>query len=441
MSVAPQTTGDEPGAVRATGVELYAVAVASLRESVVENGLPLVELGIDGTRAVTVLVAFDAGARAERPEENGIAHFLEHLVFKGSERYPSHREITRTAERLGARVNAYTSHDLVAFHVTCRAEAVMEAADLLTDFVARPLLDPDGLERERGVVIQEIAQSDDQPPRVASNLLDRAAHGEHPLGRAILGPREHLESFSREAVLGFRERRWAPARGAAFVAGNVSCVEAPRLAELFGRFPARPGADRSEPAHPFERRVLAEERDTEQSHLRLHWPAPIDFRDPAQRAALTVYATLLGGSMGSRLFDEIREQRGLCYSIWAHPHVHADFGSLRVGAGLESGKCVEAYQRIVEIVHELAADGPRPEEVERVRPYAAGSLVLALERSQTVAGRAADRRIILGETGSPEEAIAALDAVTEADVREVARAISGAPTVACVGPHEAADFE
>jgi predicted Zn-dependent peptidase len=144
--------------------------------------------------------------------------------------------------------------------------------------------------------------------------------------------------------------------------------------------------------------------------------------------------------MGSRLFDEIREQRGLCYSIGAQGRLHADTLGLGVSAGLGSSKCVEAYERILAIVNELATDGPHPEEVERVRPFAAGSLVLALERSQAVANRAADRRIVLGEDGSPEEAIDALDAVTEADVREVARAVSGAPAVACVGPHAAADF-
>ena len=415
-------------------------AVISMGETALENGLALVELGMDGTRAVTVFVALAAGSRSERPEENGIAHFLEHLVFKGSDRYPTTRDIMRTAERLGARLGAHTTHDLVAFYVTCRAEAVMDAADLLTDFVSGPHLDPDALERERGVVVQEIAQWDDQPTRLSSYLLDRAAHGEHPLGRPILGPAEHLRSFSRDEVVSFRERRWSPADGGAFVAGNLSAVDAPRLAELFGRFRAGGAAEPVEPAPPFERRVVVAERETNQSHLRLHWPAAIDPRDAAQRAAFNVYATLLGGSMGSRLFDEIREQRGLCYSIGAHGRLHADTMGLGVSAGLESAKCVEAYERIVAIVNELASEGPHPEEVERVRPFAAGSLVLALERSQAVANRAADRRIVLGEQGSPEEAIDALDAVTEADVREVARGVSGAPAVACVGPHEAAEF-
>src|SRR5213082_4276756 len=139
------------------------------------TGLPLVRLNMDGTRAVTALVAFDAGACNERPEENGMAHFLEHLVFKGGEKYPTYKQINETAERLGGVLNAYTSHDLVAFHLTVRAESAGAAIDLLSDFVARPRLDAEELDRERGVVIQEINRSKDQPSVVAEHLIDEAA--------------------------------------------------------------------------------------------------------------------------------------------------------------------------------------------------------------------------------------------------------------------------
>ena len=412
-----------------------------LRDTVLDNGLPLVQLAMPGTRAVTLLVAFDAGARTERPEENGMAHFLEHLVFKGGEKYATYRDVNETAERLGAQLNAYTSHDVVAFHVTCRAEAVMDAADLLTDFVAKARVDGDELERERGVVIQEINRSDDAPASVASKLLDLAAFGDHPLGRAVLGPAEHLESFSRDAIRAFRERRWAPARGGAFVAGDLSSVDAGRLGELFGRFPARIEQDGVEPAPDFERRILVTERETNQSHLRLHWRTPIDPTDLSQRAALGVYATLLGGSMGSRLFDEIREQRGLCYAIRSASYAHADASSLEVASGLDSSKCEEAYTRIREIVADLAENGPREEEIERARAYAAGATVLALEGTNAVARRAASQKVTFGEITSPEEAIGALDGVTSDEVREVARGVAGAPTVACVGPHAVEDFE
>src|SRR5438270_9233102 len=203
------------------------------------NDLTVHQLALPGTRALTVLVAFDAGARNERPEENGMAHFLEHLVFKGGEKYPTYKEVNETAERLGGVLNAYTSHDLVAFHITVRAESAGAAIDLLSDFVGRPRIDAEELDRERGVVIQEINRAYDQPSTVAEYLIDRAAFGEHPLGRTVLGPEEDLRSFTREAIIAFRTRRWAGARGGAFLAGNLDHLPAEGdLLESFARFPA-----------------------------------------------------------------------------------------------------------------------------------------------------------------------------------------------------------
>jgi predicted Zn-dependent peptidase len=314
-----------------------------ITSSAASNGLPIHRVALEGTRATTILVAFDAGARTERPDENGMAHFLEHLVFKGGEIYDDYRKVNETAERMGGALNAYTSHDLVAFHITVRAESAMEAIDLLTDFVGRPKIDASELDRERGVVIQEIQRYKDQPSMVAEEVIDRAAFGDHPLGRTVLGPEEHLRTFTRDGIVAFRERRWAGARGGAFIVGNLEHVaENGEVAERFGRFPDLPAPEPYEPAPPLRADRLVEQRETNQSHLRMSYRPEVDVSDPRARAAFTIYATLLGGSMGSRLFDEIREQRGLCYSVWAVDHAYADVPSLQLGAGLESGKCIEA---------------------------------------------------------------------------------------------------
>jgi predicted Zn-dependent peptidase len=387
------------------------------------------------------LVAFDAGARNERPEENGMAHFLEHLVFKGGELYPTYKEINETAERLGGVLNAYTSHDLVAFHITVRAESAPAAIDLLTDFVARPCLDPEELERERGVVIQEINRAYDQPATVAGYLIDRAAFGEHPLGRTVLGPEENLRSFTREAIVAFRERRWAGARGAAFLVGNLDHLPpADVLADRFARFPSLPEPEPYEPAPDRAPQVLVEERDTNQSHLRMIYRPSLPVRDARKRAALSIYATLLGGSMGSRLFEELREKRGLCYSVYAVDHAFADIPILQLGSGLESAKCVEAYTRMREIVDELRDQGPTREELERARAYAAGRRVLAFENTGAVASYAAKQTVTFGDSIDPEEAIARLDAVTHEEVRDVAAGVPAQLAVAVVGPHSAEEF-
>jgi predicted Zn-dependent peptidase len=409
--------------------------------SVPSNGLPLFRIALPGTRALTVLVAFDAGARNERAPENGMAHFLEHLVFKGGEKYPSHKDINQTAERLGGVLNAYTSHDLVAFHITVRAESAQAAIDLLSDFLARPRLDPEELDRERGVVIQEINRAYDQPSMVAEYLIDRAAFGDHPLGRTVLGPEENLKRFTREELIAFRERRWAGGRGGAFLVGNLDHLpEQSLLEDCFGRFPDLPTPEPYEPAPAFAPQTLVDERDTNQSHLRMIYRPQVPATDARKRAALTIYSTLLGGSMGSRLFEEIREKRGLCYSVYAVDHAFADVPILQLGSGLESSKCVEAYTRMREIVQELREQGPTEEEVQRARAYAAGRRVLAFENTNAVARYAANQTIVFGESIDPDDAIAALDAVTFQEVREVAAGVADDLAVACVGPHAAEEF-
>jgi predicted Zn-dependent peptidase len=417
--------------------------MSSITVTTLRNGLRLHRIAVEGTRAVTILAAFDAGARTEHPEENGMAHFLEHLVFKGGEKYPTYRDVNEEAEGIGAVLNAYTSHDLVAFHITARGQRGLEAADLLTDFVARPRLDADELNRERGVVVQEIARSEDQPAVMAEHLIDEAVFGDHPLGRPVLGPAEHIrDTFTRDGIVAFRTRRWAPARGAAFVVGNLESLsdEGP-LEELFERFTPGPEPEPYDAAPPFHPQLLVRERDSNQSHLRLSYRPSVDVSAPRERAALAIYATLLGGSMGSRLFDEIREQRGLAYSVSAFPHAYSDVPILQLSAGLDSAKCVEAYRRMREIVTELREQGPTEAEVKRAQAYAAGARTIAFENTGAVARYAAQQTIVYGEGVDPDTTIELLDQVTFDEVRTVAAGVADELSVACVGPHTVEELE
>jgi predicted Zn-dependent peptidase len=415
--------------------------MAAITEKTLRNGLPLYRIPVDGTRSITIMVAFDAGARSERPAENGMAHFLEHLVFKGGEKYPTYRDVNEAAEGIGAVINAYTSHDLVAFHITARAERALEAADLLTDFVGRPRIDSEDLDRERGVVVQEIARANDQPAVQAGHLIDEAAFGDHPLGRPVLGSVEHIrDEFTREAIVAFRSRRWSPNRGGAFLVGNLEHLDEGAAQELFERFPSHPQPEPFEPAPPFGPRVLVRERDSNQSHLRMAYRPAIDPGDPGQRAAIQIYSTLLGGSMASRLFDEIREQRGLAYSVSSFAHAYSDVPVLEMSAGLQSEKAVEAYTRMREIVAELHQDGPTRQEVERARAYAAGARAIAFENSRAVASHAAQQRVVYDEDVDPDRAIRLLDEVTYEQVVEAAAGVEDELAVAVVGPHAVEDF-
>ncbi len=369
-----------------------------------------------------------------------MAHFLEHLVFKGGEKYPTYKDVNEAAENIGAVLNAYTSHDLVAFHITARAQKAREAADLLSDFVGRPRIDQAELDRERGVVVQEIARANDQPATVAEHLIDEAAFGDHPLGRPVLGTTEHIrDTFTREGIIAFRSRRWSPKRGGAFAVGNLEGLNG-ELDELFGRFPSAPEPEGYEPAPAFAPRILVQERDSNQSHLRMSYRPQVEVSDARQRAALTIYSTLLGGSMGSRLFDEIREQRGLAYSVHSVAHAYADVPILQLSAGLESSKAVEAYTRMREIVTELREEGPTESEIERARAYAAGARTIAFENTGAVARHAAQQAIVYREGVDPDRTIELLDQVTADEVREVAVRVDDELSVACVGPHAVEDF-
>jgi predicted Zn-dependent peptidase len=300
------------------------------------------------------------------------------------------------------------------------------------------------MNRERGVVVQEIARADDQPSVMAEHLIDEAVFGDHPLGRPVLGPAEHIrDSFTREAIVAFRTRRWAPATGAAFAVGNLSALgDDGKLDELFGRFAQEPVPEAYDRAPAPRPRILVRPRDSNQSHLRLSYRPTVDVANPRDRASLAIYSTLLGGSMGSRLFDEIREQRGLAYSVSSFPHAYSDVPILQLSAGLESAKCVEAFKRMREIVTELREDGPTESEVERARAFAAGARTIAFENTGAVARYAAQQAIVYrSDDVDPDSSIELLDEVTYEDVRDVAAGVRDELSVACVGPHTVEELE
>ena len=404
------------------------------------NGFRVRRCHSDGTRAVTLLIAYDAGTRSERPEENGIAHFLEHLVFKGGESYPTHRDVNTAADRLGARLNAQTSHELVAFFIRVRAERAAEAADLLTDMVGRPRLDADELDRERGVVFQEIARNEDQPRSRVWDLSGPAAFGDHPLGWRVLGTEESLAGIGPDQVRHFRERRWSASRACALIVGNGAGLSDAEFAPFLDRLADAPEPPVPQPPPAFDPRVLVDERDSSQSHLVLTWRPDLDVGDPRIRAAFSVYAMLLGGSMGSRLVTEIREERGWAYSVRAEADALSDAAALYVSAGLDSTRAIDATHRAVEIVDQLAAGGPSDDEFDRARSAAAGRRALALENTTTAAIHLAEELLLHGHETDLTEAVESLDAVQLDDVAAVAAATAGAPAIACVGPHAAEDF-
>ena len=373
-----------------------------------------------------------------------MAHFLEHLVFKGGQKYDDYRKVNQTAETMGAVLNAYTSHDLVAFHITCRAEVVTEAIDLLTDFVGRPKIDAEELDRERGVVIQEIARAHDQPSVIAEHLIDRAAFGDHPLGRpGARARRSTCATFSRDAILAFRRRQWVGSRGGAFLVGNLEHVpENSEMAELFGRFPSisANGARRAGAA------VRADDAGrgarVRQSHLRMSYRPSIE---PARaRRARRAGRLLDAAGRLDGLAPVRRDPRAARAGVLASTRSTTrsptcrSCSSRRAWTRPSASRPTRACARSST---SCAPTGRREEEVERARAYAAGRRVLAFENTNAVARHAAhaDRRLRAGHRPRQGDRGAG-----RGDLRPGRRGrAAGSPTrlsVACVGPHEQAEF-
>ncbi len=322
---------------------------------------------------------------------------------------------------MGAVLNAYTSHDLVAFHITCRAEVAPEAIDLLTDFVGRPKIDAEELDRERGVVIQEIARAHDQPSVVAEHLIDRAAFGEHPLGRPVLGPEEHLRTFSRDAILAFRRRQWAGARGGAFLVGNLEHLPENGARGALRPLPVDPGNGATSRRRPSRRRRWSRSATpTSRTCGCPTGPRSTRGRGASRADRLLDAAGRLDGLAPVR--RDPRAARARLLGLRDRPRVRRRADPAALG-GLDSAKCVEAYRGCARSSTSCATTG-RPREVERARAYAAGRRVLAFENTNAVARHAAAQTVIFGQDIDPDAAIAALDGVTYDEVAEIARGIS-----------------
>jgi predicted Zn-dependent peptidase len=411
-------------------------------ETILANGMPLVEIPMPGRLATTIAIALPAGARHEEADEVGVAHLLEHMVFKGSESHPSAPELNRAAERLGTELDGAVAPDYSEFTSVVRAESAMETIDLLTDVCGRALLDEAHLELERGVILQEIADANEDPEMRADDRMTAALFHGHRLATGIAGEAPDVERLTHEQVLSFRERQWNPAAGLVTVAGNVEHLDRERLEDLLLRIPVRAASPPPPPIGPFQRRVDIEQRDGDMVHLRLAYAVQgVDLSRARDRAVAEVYSDLLGGPMGSRLYEELRERRGLCYWVdgvlWGFDN--ASF--LSISCSVRAPDLAELYERIETIVRELREHGPSDEEWARARSYTGGSAALSFESTRARADHAVELIMEYGDHDvDPMLHLAAIESVTRADLTELAARVEPGPCVGCVGPVTASDF-
>ncbi|HRO15324.1 MAG TPA: pitrilysin family protein [Paracoccus sp. (in: a-proteobacteria)] len=384
-----------------------------------------------GLHSASVGVWVNAGGRDERADQNGIAHFLEHMAFKGTARRTA-LQIAEAIEDVGGYINAYTSRDVTAYYARVLADDVALALDVIGDIVLNPVFDQREIEVERGVILQEIGQSLDTPDDVIFDWLQEAAYPDQAMGRTILGPAERVAGFSRDDLSGFVGEHYGPGQMIVAAAGAVDHDAVVRQAEeMFGHLSPLLGISR-EPARwqgTEQRRV----KRLEQAHFALAFEGP--GYQGADFYAAQIWTAALGGGMSSRLFQKIREERGLCYSIFAQSGFHDDTGMVTIYAGTSGDQVADLAHLTIDEIRRSAED-IADAEIARARAQLKAGLLMGLESPSAQAERIARALSIWGRVPDAVEVAERIDAVTTADVRDhAARMIAAARlALALYGP-------
>ncbi|QPL06251.1 MULTISPECIES: M16 family metallopeptidase [Actinomyces] len=433
----------ERGAAGEPGTELALVDDgALLRRSILPGGVRVITESVPGLRSTSMGMWFGVGSRDEVAGQEGSTHFLEHLLFKGTATRDA-RAIAEAFDMIGGESNAATAKEHTSYYARVQGQDSMEALDVITDMVTSSLLDPKEVETERSVIVSELADAADDPQDVAHEAFARAAFGEGtPLGRPIGGTPETVTAVPRDAVWEHYRRTYASDTLVVAVAGAVDHDE---VCERVAADLAAAGWDASSEAVPRERRFETEpltalsvqdvtiERDSEQSHVYLTCQG-IAVRDE-RRMPMSVLTTILGGGMSSRLFQEVREKRGLAYTTYAFDASYAGAGAFGLYAGCAPGDVEEVCAVMVGEFEALAADGPTEREMARARGQIRGAMVLGGEDSLARMGRLGRGEVVTGRLRSMDENIRRLEAVTAEDVRELCAWLAGqARARVLVGP-------
>jgi predicted Zn-dependent peptidase len=401
-----------------------------------ENGLRVVTTPVPTAQSVSVNVFVGVGSRGEDRQINGLSHYLEHMLFKGTEKRPTTIAIAEAIEGAGGVLNAYTAKEITCYWNQVPYDRLDLAMDVLADMVVSSLLDGEEIDRERSVVQQEIKRAYDQPSAWANELLSRASYGDQPVGWPIAGTEETVGALQRQHFLDHVQTWYVPNNMVLSVSGNTEHEQvmeaARRYFDSLGKRPV-PTFEPAKHEVPQER-VLVEKREIAQSNLALGLRA-LSRTDP-DRYALMILNSILGRGMSSRLFKEVRERRGLAYAVGSGVSRHNDTGLLTITAGVSAENLREAAQVILEEVFKLCEE-PVPEaEMTKARDYTVGTFRLSLEAPMALAQRAGESLLTTGEIEPIEEVVAKLKAVTDDDVMRVARRLFRREGVsaAVVGP-------
>jgi len=403
------------------------------------NGVRLLAAPMPQVQSVACFIMLAAGSRYETPETSGIAHFAEHMFFKGTERRPTAQQIGLELDGIGAEFNAFTGKEYTGYYVKCSAEHREHSFDVLVDMLRHSKFDPDEIEREKGVIVEEMNMYFDTPRDYISGVFHQLVYGDTPLGWDIIGRKETVRGATRETFLEYIERWYRGPRMVVGIAGNFPDGIRDELEALLDDVPGGdPGAPPpSEPvvdgsgAH-----VKVHSKESDQAHICMGVPSyPLDHPD---RYALQIVGTVLGTGMSSRLFTEVRERRGLAYYVFATNHSYTDNGTLYSQAGVDINRIDEAIETIARELRRIAEESVPTDELEKAKNVAKGRFVLQTESPHGMIMFGLRREVLEGRAPEPEEVLAGIDAVTAEDVERVARDVIGGNglSLAVIGPFD-----
>lgn len=404
------------------------------------SGLRVVTEKIAGIRSVAIGCWVDTGTRDERPNEAGASHFLEHLLFKGSERM-SARYISETFDAIGAQSNAFTSKEYTCFWARLLDTEIGVGMELLAEMLQRPAFRTNEIDSERNVVIEEINMNEDDPSDVAVEAFFTSLFADHALERPVLGTRTSITEMTPDDIAGYWERRYGTGSTVVAIAGNVEHDDAVELVvEHFGEWTAEKEAGHELETPSFGSRVNVVSRETEQAHLVIGGDSI--HRTDEGRYADAVMHHILGGGMSSRLFQSIREDRGLAYAVQSFSMPFAETGAWAVYVGTTPANTHTVLDLVIEEVQAMANAGVTEDELERAKGHMRGALALSMEDTNTRMTRIGRAEVFGLPHLSLDERLAKVDAITAADVQEIAGTVlAGSKAIGAVGPFEAADLE
>jgi predicted Zn-dependent peptidase len=394
----------------------------AFEKTTLDNGLRVVTAPMPQAKSVACFVMLAAGSRYETKDTNGIAHFAEHMFFKGTKKRPTAREIAGEIDSIGGEFNAFTGKEYTGYYVKCAAEHRDVALDVLIDMLRNSKFDSEEIEREKGVIVEEMNMYYDTPRDFVDGVYDELLYGDTPLGWDIIGRKETVRAAKRETFIDYLERWYRAPRMVAGIAGDLGDDLIPRLEELLGDVPN--GSSEGPPPvewHQEASQVKLHTKQSDQAHIRVGVHSyPLIHPD---RYALSLLATVLGGGMSSRLFTEVRERRGLAYYIYGHQQGYTDTGTLFAQGGVDINRIDDAVQTVVAEFARIAAEPVEPDELEKARNFAKGRLVLSLEDPKGMIMFGLRNEVLEGTLREPDEVLAELDKVTREDIQRIAQDI------------------